>query len=327
MSDQRFLLKTALKSLFDALVAIGFARSLDRDGRQVAVKTLDADTLGWIGLNMGTKPSIHVNPIVGVRNQKVERIVASLLQEPFRETLPATVAGNIGYLSGGGNSFKSVSLASASEIRDGTKEVIEDIRLRGLPFMEANRNLGHLRGTLDGISFSGIPEQVAMRRPVVLQLLGRPSEGVQVVQEWEAKLGERRDPAAERYRRFARAFREDVSAKSPGVDLHHRSSPPVAGLDPRRSDSDRAVSVIVVSRELLSTDLRTYGEDFLARRALSLDDNQMQLIGERAAVYATTGKIRLIAEALTRAAIEVLEGTPRDPRWRRRRLKGIYPGH
>jgi hypothetical protein len=79
--------------------------------------------------------------------------------------------------------------------------------------------------------------------------------------------------------------------------------------------------------DLLSIHLRTYGEDFLARRARSLDDQLMRRIGERAFVYATTGKVRLLAEAVTRAAIEVLEGTPRDPKWRRRRLTGIYPGH
>ena len=87
------------------------------------------------------------------------------------------------------------------------------------------------------------------------------------------------------------------------------------------------MGVITLSRELLSIDLRTYGEDFLARRVLSLDDDKMRQIGERAFVYSTTGNVRLLAEAVTRAAIEILEGTPRDPQWRRRRLKGIYPGH
>ena len=84
--------------------------------------------------------------------------------------------------------------------------------------------------------------------------------------------------------------------------------------------------MIVLSREHLAINLRTYGEDELAGRALSLSDVQMKEIGERAFVYASTGGVRLLAEAVTRATFDVLEGAPRDPRWRRRRLKGIYPG-
>jgi hypothetical protein len=85
--------------------------------------------------------------------------------------------------------------------------------------------------------------------------------------------------------------------------------------------------VIIVSRELLAVHLRTYGEDELAGRIVALDDRQMGAIGERAFVYASTGGVKLLAEAVTRATIEILEGAPRNPRWRRRRRKGIHPGY
>jgi hypothetical protein len=35
----------------------------------------------------------------------------------------------------------------------------------------------------------------------------------------------------------------------------------------------------------------------------------------------------LIGKALALAAVDVLEGASRDLRWKRRRLKGIYPGY
>jgi hypothetical protein len=34
-----------------------------------------------------------------VRNQQIERLLAELLNEPFDELIPPTLAGNIGYLS------------------------------------------------------------------------------------------------------------------------------------------------------------------------------------------------------------------------------------
>jgi len=47
-------------------------------------------------------------------------------------------------------------------------------------------------------------------------------------------------------------------------------------------------------------------------------------MGARAAQYADTGM--LFAKAVTLATIELLEGRPREPKWKRRKLKGIYPG-
>ena len=81
---------------------------------------------------------------------------------------------------------------------------------------------------------------------------------------------------------------------------------------------------ISVSRELLAVDLRTYGEDALAEQILSATDQTMTDIGNRAGQFLPPSG--LIAAGLVRATIAVLEGAPREPRWKRRRLKGIYPG-
>ena len=34
----------------------------------------------------------------------------------------------------------------------------------------------------------------------------------------------------------------------------------------------------------------------------------------------------MFAKAVTLATIELLEGRAREPKWKRRKLKGIYPG-
>jgi len=86
-----------------------------------------------------------------------------------------------------------------------------------------------------------------------------------------------------------------------------------------------AGSVIVVDRQHLALDLKTYGEEELAQRVLGVSDEQLRRIGERASEHAYTGM--LIAKALVLATIEVVEGSPRPPRLSRRKLKGIYPEH
>lgn len=69
--------------------------------------------------------------------------------------------------------------------------------------------------------------------------------------------------------------------------------------------------------------LGEHGEDELADRALSITDDELQRIGELAACYAfseramATGGSMGGTRALSMAAVDVLEGTPRDLRWPR----------
>ena len=51
----------------------------------------------------------------------------------------------------------------------------------------------------------------------------------------------------------------------------------------------------------------------------------MDQIGLAAVKYAVTGM--LLAKATSLAALEVIEGRPRDLKRKNRRLKGIYPGY
>ncbi len=89
---------------------------------------------------------------------------------------------------------------------------------------------------------------------------------------------------------------------------------------------DPAVPVST-SRELLQADLRTYGEDELAARILTVSDADLKKIGEVADSYLyAPGKPPLLAKVVALAAVEVLEGASRPLKRNRRRLKGIYPG-
>ena len=82
--------------------------------------------------------------------------------------------------------------------------------------------------------------------------------------------------------------------------------------------------VIDASLETLSLALKTYGEDELAQRILLIDEDTRKKIGEKAWDYFSES--RLLAYVLTRATIAILEGRDRKPKWKKRKLKGIYPG-
>ena len=80
---------------------------------------------------------------------------------------------------------------------------------------------------------------------------------------------------------------------------------------------------IRVERETLARMLRSHGEDDLAERALSLTAAELTRIRELGANYAFSEEALAFlggsmggARALSMATIDVLEGTPRDLRWR-----------
>lgn len=86
------------------------------------------------------------------------------------------------------------------------------------------------------------------------------------------------------------------------------------------------------TRELLVIDLRTYGEDAVAAAVMQANEQTLEQIFERAdhCLYADelakpSGASPFLAEALSRAAVEVIEGRSRPLRWKRRRLKGSIP--
>jgi hypothetical protein len=88
--------------------------------------------------------------------------------------------------------------------------------------------------------------------------------------------------------------------------------------------------VIFVTRDILADDLTAYGEDELAQRVLTIGDEDLRRIWERAGYYATadehaspSGNGMILAKACALAAVEILEGASRDLRRKRRQLKGI----
>jgi hypothetical protein len=90
---------------------------------------------------------------------------------------------------------------------------------------------------------------------------------------------------------------------------------------------------VSTTRELLVIDLRTYGEDAVAAAVEQASAETLERIFDRADHYLyadefakASGESPALAEALSRAAVEVMEGGRRPLRRKRRKLKGLYPG-
>lgn len=176
---------------------------------KIFTKVIGDNVLGWIGLNTATtvKGTIEVNPVIGVRHQSVETLVAELCNSEIHPYIPPTVSGHLGYLMperrfvpwlfGSGQSTTVLDLSDA-------------IERWGMPFMLSNSTLDNLRLTLERWPY-GVKEYADYRLPVCLFLAGELEEARKYIRVRLESLKGRSDLAAQRYSQFAGSLIERLS--------------------------------------------------------------------------------------------------------------------
>lgn len=165
---------------------------------------LDSDTIGWIGLNSaGNRPDgpYEINPVVGVRHQELERIVAELSHQKPHAYQPPTISTPIGYIMPE-QSYRAWYFSDAASAPDVAASMAEAIRTHGLPYMRDSVTLDALIEQMR----ANRGHQLEMRLPVAYQLRGEPDAARALVEEELTKLGDRSDAAAENFRGFAALF-------------------------------------------------------------------------------------------------------------------------
>lgn len=203
------LIKSAFSEIHEALSGLGF----DKRKQEILTKTISAETIGWIGLNKATGSGagpLEINVVVGVRNQPLERLVAEMVGENYSDVIPPTLAGNIGYLSPM-NKYKPFYFESVEGIRGTVADLCAEVRDSGLPFIQRVSELPSLINVMETARF-GIPEPLAYRIPAGYKLMGDHAKASTYVEKRLAGLGDRTDPAAQRYRNFSARILASESA-------------------------------------------------------------------------------------------------------------------
>jgi hypothetical protein len=162
------------------------------------------NVIGWIGLNIATrgrKDALEVNPVVGVRNQRVEQLVAELVGDALNDLIPPTVAGNVGYLSPA-HKYMAFTFAVSGSNEDAADGLCNAVKVHGLPFMKRMIDLRNLVETMQTTRL-GMPDQLNYRIPVGMWLLGESGNAKAFVAAKLSEIGIRADLAALRYRAFA----------------------------------------------------------------------------------------------------------------------------
>lgn len=193
------------------LEAVGFKK---RAGQVFTMEVGDG-VLGWLGLNRATRHrppgEVEINPVVGVRHQAVEQLVAELRGEKFHAYQPPTVSTPLGYLMPG-ERYRAWVLTAGTEHE--AADLVEAVEKYAVPFMTATSDLASLCQRLD--DRMGFDHQLVYRRPAARLLAGDPDGAKSLLDDAEAELGARDDAAAVELRRYVDAFRRRLEVSSSG---------------------------------------------------------------------------------------------------------------
>ena len=180
----------------------------------IFTREIAEDVIGWLGLNRASKHhpagQAEVNPVVGIRHQAIERIVAELRGEKFHAYVPPTVSTPLGYVMPAA-SYRGW-LLGAGVVEHNADDLVAAIEAFGVPFMVSGSSLPELC-RLIGQGF-GYDHQLVYRYPVAWILAGDLARAQEVLEAAEADLGSRTDAAAIQFRSFSTAFRNRFAASS-----------------------------------------------------------------------------------------------------------------
>lgn len=168
---------------------------------------LAPDILGWLGLNRAAQHrvagEVEINPVVGVRFQEVERIVAECRGEKLHAYQPPTISTPLGYLLP--EARYRAWVCTPHDAASAAADMAAVITEHALPFMRSVNDLPALCRRLEGRG--GLEHQLIYRRPVAFFLAGEVSRARTLLEDTVAGLGTRTDAAAVELRRFADALR------------------------------------------------------------------------------------------------------------------------
>jgi len=193
-------IKEVFQILHNRLAMLDFEK---RKSGILTIKITD-DVIGWIGLNKATRGQrgfLEINPVLGVRNQQIEKLVAELTREKFDEFVPPTLSGNIGYMTPA-NKFRPYLFSENGTVEPIVEELVNDVCEYGLPFIRAHSDMVALVEGMCECRFA-VKFMVAYRIPVSFFLLGRMDAASDCLNAELVKLGDQKDPATLRFKAFA----------------------------------------------------------------------------------------------------------------------------
>jgi hypothetical protein len=168
----------------------------------------------WLGLNRASQyHPLAINPVVGLRFDPVERLLAGLLGERPRPS--ATIARPVGYLTSQ-NRFLQLKVATEDDAEPAADELLGLVNNYGLPFARRYADQEALTAAVAAGGNVPNPHRVRLLLPALQHLQGREEEAHEALSIGlshypDATAG----PAAAEYHRFAAALVPLLAEQTP----------------------------------------------------------------------------------------------------------------
>jgi hypothetical protein len=171
----------------------------------VFIIKLEIDVLGWLGLNEATRYMYEINPVVGVRNEAVERLIAELRnRELSNKQIHPTVSTHLGYVMPIFKTYRPWHFYDGKDFAKKVKKMVNAINKYGRSFMEANISLESL---VKAMEKHEVRYHKAYRLPAVYYLMGKPKLAKDYILNELTKLGDTH-PWDIEYKEYAKKFLE-----------------------------------------------------------------------------------------------------------------------
>jgi hypothetical protein len=205
-------LSAKVQVLTEAMGRLGFKK---RRGLIFTIPLREDKVTGWIGLNTasrygGNRGEVTLNPVVGVRHDEVEEVVARLRREKFHPYIPPTVSSTLRHIIPPGDRHNWIVIGDDAHDLDVAAKVSGAVENWGFEFMRKSENLQGVIAALQ--AGQGHVHQNAYRLPVALVLAGRTMDAERNIDDAVKGLGARTDLAALQFRDFAAHFGQWITS-------------------------------------------------------------------------------------------------------------------
>ena len=195
--------RRAIEACSANLTTIGFKK---RAGTVYTCPVTD-DVVGFLGLNSaGNRPSgpFEINPVVGVRHQPLERVVAELSGRKPHSYVPPSISTPLGYLMPESR-YQAWLFGDLESVEANSASLVAAVSDWGTPYIRGNDSLEKIVATLSTTKHpAGDPAM--MRVAAGLALLGDSTQARRTVEKDLDDLRDRDDMAATYYRSFGEAL-------------------------------------------------------------------------------------------------------------------------
>lgn len=189
----------------------------------IFTRDLGDDVIGWVGLNTAShkRPvdEVLVNPVVGVRHQRVERVVADGQGERFHPYVPPTWSCPVASLIPGAYSTDLILTNRPTD----QQIITETVRRIVGPGGEFMRRLADPSALVTEMTPAVHGHHVAYRYPVLLWQLGRPQDALDVITAIVDGLTGRTELAIENRRAYLSWLRHQITGIEPIVEPNESS--------------------------------------------------------------------------------------------------------